>query len=52
MTFVLLCIWNIGIGIGYGVGFVLLMAYTWKVENIAFEETEKHIESISFRMKK
>lgn len=52
VTFVLLCIWNIGIGIGYGVGFVLLMAYTWKVEKIAFEETEKHIESISFRMKK
>ncbi len=52
VTFVLLCIWNIGIGIGYGVGFVLLMAYTWKVEKITFEETEKHIESISFRMKK
>ena len=52
MTFVLLCIWNIGIGIGYGVGFVLLMTYTWKVEKIAYEETEKHIESISFRMKK
>ncbi|MGE7929050.1 DHH family phosphoesterase [Lysinibacillus xylanilyticus] len=52
VTFVLLCIWNIGIGIGYGVGFVLLMAYTWKVEKITFEETERHIESISFRMKK
>ncbi|MGE7998315.1 DHH family phosphoesterase [Lysinibacillus sp. NPDC093190] len=52
VTFVLLCIWNIGIGIGYGVGFVLLMAYTWKVEKITFDETEKHIESISFRMKK
>ncbi|MGE7691026.1 DHH family phosphoesterase [Lysinibacillus sp. NPDC097214] len=52
VTFVLLCIWSIGIGIGYGVGFVLLMAYTWKVEKITFEETEKHIESISFRMKK
>ena len=52
VTFVLLCIWNIGVGIGYGVGFVLLMAYTWKVEQITFEETEKHIESISFRMKK
>jgi len=52
VTFVLLCIWNIGIGIGYGVGFVLLMAYTWKVEKITFEETEKHIESISYRMKK
>ncbi|KOS61084.1 DHH family phosphoesterase [Lysinibacillus agricola] len=52
VTFGLLCIWNIGIGIGYGVGFVLLMVYTWKVEQITFEETEKHIESISFRMKK
>ncbi|MEY9971640.1 c-di-AMP phosphodiesterase-like protein [Lysinibacillus sp. RC46] len=52
VTFMLLCIWNIGIGIGYGVGFVLLMAYTWKVEKITFDETEKHIESISFRMKK
>ena len=52
VTFVLLCIWNIGVGIGYGLGFVLLMAYTWKVEQITFEETEKHIESISFRIKK
>ncbi|WP_285397729.1 DHH family phosphoesterase [Lysinibacillus sp. fls2-241-R2A-57] len=52
VTFVLLCIWNIGVGIGYGVGFVLLAAYTWKVEQITFEETEKYIESISFRMKK
>lgn len=52
VTFVLLCIWNIGIGLGYGIGFALLMVYTWKVEKIAFEETEKHIESISFRMKK
>ncbi|GAB0170243.1 DHH family phosphoesterase [Lysinibacillus sp. CTST325] len=52
VTFMLLCIWNIGIGIGYGVGFVLLMAYTWKVEKVTFEETERHIESISFRMKK
>ncbi|MDD1501320.1 DHH family phosphoesterase [Lysinibacillus sp. CNPSo 3705] len=52
VTFVLLCIWNIGIGVGYGVGFVLLMVYTWKVEKITFDETERHIESISFRMKK
>ena len=52
VTFMLLCFWNIGIGIGYGVGFALLMAYTWKVEQVAFDETEKHIESISFRMKK
>ncbi|MFJ8087935.1 DHH family phosphoesterase [Lysinibacillus sp. Ag94] len=52
VTFVLLCIWNIGIGVGYGIGFVLLMVYTWKVEKITFDETERHIESISFRMKK
>lgn len=52
VTFMLLCVWSIGIGIGYGVGFVLLMVYTWKVEQITFEETEKHIESISYRMKK
>lgn len=52
VTFALLCIWNFGIGIGYGVGFTLLMVYAWKVEQIVFLETEKHIESISFRMKK
>ena len=52
VTFVLLCIWNIGLGIGYGIGFTILMVYTWKVEQKNFEETEKHIESISYRMKK
>lgn len=52
VTFVLLCIWNIGLGIGYGIGFTILMVYTWKIEQKNFEETEKHIESISYRMKK
>lgn len=52
VTFMLLCVWSMGIGIGYGIGFTLLMVYTWKVEQITFEETEKHIESISYRMKK
>ena len=52
VTFVLLCIWSVGLGIGYGIGFAMLMVYTWKVEQKSFEETEKHIESISYRMKK
>lgn len=52
VTFVLLCIWSIGIGIGYGIVFAVLMAYTWNVEQKNFDETEKHIESISYRMKK
>lgn len=52
VTFVLLCVWNISIGIGYFLGFSLLMIYTWKVEQETFEETEKHIESISYRLKK
>lgn len=52
VTFVLLCVWNISIGIGYFIGFSLLMIYTWKVEQETFEETEKHIESISYRLKK
>ncbi|GLC90090.1 DHH family phosphoesterase [Lysinibacillus piscis] len=52
MTFIILCTWSIGLGIGYGIGFALLMLYAWKVEQTTFKETEKHIESLSFRMKK
>ena len=52
VTFVLLCIWNISIGIGYAIGYAILIIYTWKVEQETFEETEKHIESISYRLKK
>ena len=52
VTFVLLCIWNSSIGIGYAIGYAILIGYTWKVEQETFEETEKHIESISYRLKK
>ncbi|MEG0260157.1 MAG: DHH family phosphoesterase [Lysinibacillus sp.] len=51
VTFVILCVWNIAIGIGFGLGFGCIIAYTWKVEKVTFDETELHIESISYRMK-
>ena len=43
---------NIWVGLLYVVVAGALLYYGWKVEQIAYIETEKHIESLSFRMKK
>ncbi|MFF5996396.1 DHH family phosphoesterase [Lysinibacillus sp. KU-BSD001] len=52
VTAALLCVVNIWMGLIYiGVAGILLY-YGWKVEKNIYVETEKHIESLSFRMKK
>ena len=49
---VLLFFWNIWFSIFYAVVIVIGLVYAWRIEKITFENTEKHIESLSFRMKK
>ncbi len=43
---------NIWVGLVYVVIAGAFLYYGWKAEQIAYLETEKHIESLSFRMKK
>ena len=43
---------NIWVGLVYVVVAGAFLYYGWKAEQIAYLETEKHIESLSFRMKK
>ncbi len=52
VTAALLFYVNIWVGLLYVVVAGALLYYGWKVEQIAYIETEKHIESLSFRMKK
>ena len=47
-----LCVVNIWIGLVYIVVAGALLYYGWTIEKIIYVETEKHIESLSFRMKK
>ena len=52
ITAALLCVINIWIGLVYIVVAGALLYYGWTVEKIIYVETEKYIESLSFRMKK
>ena len=52
VTAALLFYVNIWIGLGYIAVAGALLYYGWKVEQLAYIETEKHIESLSFRLKK
>ena len=52
ITAALLCVANIWIGLVYIVVAGALLYYGWTVEKIIYVETEKYIESLSFRMKK
>ena len=52
ITATLLCVVNIWIGLVYIVIAGALLYYGWTIEKIIYVETEKHIESLSFRMKK
>lgn len=52
VTAALLFYVNIWVGLGYIVAAGIILYYGWKVEQIAYIETEKHIESLSFRLKK
>ncbi|MBK3496801.1 DHH family phosphoesterase [Viridibacillus sp. YIM B01967] len=50
---VIVCmLWNPLIGITYGLIVVLALIAAWKIEKTTYEETEKHIEMLSYRMKK
>lgn len=48
----LLLFQNVWLSVGFIVVTMALLIYTWKVEKLTYLETEKHIESLSFRMKK
>ncbi|MER2108786.1 MAG: DHH family phosphoesterase [Solibacillus sp.] len=48
---ILVMSWNIWIGLMFAVLYIGVMVYAWKVEQITYNETEKHIESLSYRMK-
>lgn len=52
ITAALLFAVNIWIGLVYIVAAGALLYYGWAVEKMIYVETEKHIESLSFRMKK
>lgn len=52
ITAALLCVVNVWIGLVYIVVAGALLYYGWTIEKIIYVETEKHIESLSFRMKK
>ena len=51
LTAILIGSWNFWVGLSYALAFYAIAYYAWKVEKISFFETEKHIESISYRMK-
>jgi cyclic-di-AMP phosphodiesterase len=48
---VLMMSWNVWIGIAYILVFACVMYYTMKLEMLTYIETEKHIETLSYRMK-
>lgn len=52
VTAILMVNWNLWFGIAYILIFILAIVYAWKAEMITHQETEKHIESLSYRMKK
>lgn len=52
VTAALLLYVNIWVGLGYIAIAGALLYYGWKVEKAVYIETEKHIESLSFRLKK
>lgn len=51
ITVIILGIWNIWFSIAYALVMIVIISYAWRIEKTTYLETEKHIESISFRMK-
>ncbi|HWL24769.1 MAG TPA: DHH family phosphoesterase [Ureibacillus sp.] len=49
---VLLFNWNFLIGLIVGIVLIASLIYAWKVENTSYVNTEKYIESLSYRLKK
>jgi cyclic-di-AMP phosphodiesterase len=52
LTASLFMYFNVIVGFVYGIIATVVIAYTWYSESKVFELTEKHIETLSFRMKK
>nr|WP_106782029.1 DHH family phosphoesterase [Lysinibacillus timonensis] len=48
----LLLIWNVWVGILFALIMAAGLVYAWKAETHAYEQIEKYIESLSYRMKK
>ncbi len=49
---VLLMLLNFWIGLFFAVSYALALGFAWKVENDSYVQTEKYIETLSYRMKK
>ncbi|KYG89832.1 DHH family phosphoesterase [Metasolibacillus sp. FSL H7-0170] len=49
---ILLFLWNVWVALAYILVALGGLFYVWKMEKTAYIETEKHIEKLSFRMKK
>ncbi|GEL06148.1 DHH family phosphoesterase [Rummeliibacillus sp. G93] len=51
-SIVICLMWNALIGILYGLILILVFILAWKAEMDTYKETEKHIEMLSYRLKK
>ena len=50
---IVICVmWNLLTGAVYGIVLVLVLILTWKAESETYKETERHIEMLSYRLKK
>lgn len=47
----IIIIWNVWIGLLYLIVYSTIVWYAWSVEKVAYDKTERYIESLSFRMK-
>lgn len=49
---VLLMLYQFWVGLLFAIVFAAVVGAAWRIENESFHETEKHIETLSYRMKK
>ncbi|WP_194841619.1 DHH family phosphoesterase [Sporosarcina obsidiansis] len=49
---VLLMLYQFWIGLFFALSFALALGMAWRIENESYQETEKYIETLSYRMKK
>ncbi len=47
----IMILWNVWIGLLYLIVYCTIVWYAWSVEKVAYDKTERYIESLSFRMK-
>lgn len=48
---ILVMSWNVWVGLIFAIVYVGVLFYAWKVEQLTYDATENHIESLSYRMK-